>query len=125
MSDRKHRLRAALVIAVLMAVAVASSGCHPPEGTQRAEAPSPHLASHCEPKDPQDFNGDPLSVGDCGDPADAVACRRDSDCAAPTCGPCGSGALVTHRALGLDCVVAACGSVRAAFCAPDHVCRIR
>jgi hypothetical protein len=69
---------------------------------------------------------DPLSHCDKSDP---VACRRDSDCPAPNCGPCGSGDIVTHRDLGLDCVVAMCrgdgGEPPAMVCSPDHVCRIR
>ena len=63
---------------------------------------------------------DPLMHCDKSDP---VVCRSDSDCAAPNCGPCGSGDIITHRDLGMDCVVSMCAP--ATVCSADHVCKVR
>ena len=104
------------------AVALAIGACRPPESPPSDPSPMAHGPSPnaCE-------SEDPLTHCDKGDP---VVCRHDSDCQAPTCGPCTSGEIITHRDLGLACVVAECrpgdgGAFPAAVCSADHVCRIR
>jgi hypothetical protein len=103
-----------LVSAILVFVLVlVLGGCRKADAQPVAVSPAVFVPNTCE-------SDDPLLHCDKSDP---VVCRVDADCAAPDCGPCGSGDVITHRDLALDCGVSMCAP--ATFCSPEHVCKVR
>jgi hypothetical protein len=70
-------------------------------------------------------------------PEGLVSCTRDSDCQAPACGPCASGAPITAADMTMECVVNPCrgfvgdgGEQRhfpapGAICSAGHTCVVR
>lgn len=97
----------------LAVIYVLLGGCAPSDAPAKEPPPPPRIENTCDAVDP---------LVHC-DKSDPVVCRVDTDCATASCGPCGSGDVITHRDLELDCVIASCTTP--AFCSPEHVCKVR